>query len=329
MEFSDLLNPTRLFKKSITDKPELSITEAYNLWDSLRVRYTSRETNQLYKNFVHDRDFELLLDNHIEHYTKQIKALEKLAEKFNVPVPSKPPKNIQTSAHIDAITDKHIFRRINSDLIAELYSLNRTIASSIVNDNLRNQFVNFVGSHLKDYNRLHKYSKLKGWADVAPTFKNYKPTTKEELAASEGAHLFDLLTLRYDQQQLTSLFLGFIHDEDLKQIVKRGKSTLEDQIKVLENKSQEYEVPLPESSPAHQNINIDPEAINDKFISRTISNGIKDAISLHIRSIIETIRNDDLRSFFHKLYQEEVDIFNKLIKYQKLKGWSDITPKYK
>ncbi|WP_408956101.1 hypothetical protein [Natroniella sp. ANB-PHB2] len=63
MKISDFLNPTRLFKKSITNQPELSTAEAYNLWDSLRVRYTSRETNQLYKNFVHDRDLELLLDH--------------------------------------------------------------------------------------------------------------------------------------------------------------------------------------------------------------------------------------------------------------------------
>ncbi|MCK8818037.1 DUF3231 family protein [Natroniella sulfidigena] len=329
MEFSDFLHPTRLFKKSITNQPELSTAEAYNLWDSLRVRYTSRETNQLYKNFVHDRDLELLLDHHIRKYNNQIKILEQLSEKFNVPVPSKPPKDIKFSAQIDAITDKHIFRRINSDMIAELYSLNRTIASSTFNDNLRNQFVNFVSSHLKDYNKLHKYAKLKGWTDVAPSLKTYKPTTKEELATSEGSHLSQLLALRYDQQQLTALFLGFVHDPDFKQIIKSGKSTLQKQIKTLEKKAQKFEVPLPDAAPAHQKLNIDPEAITDIFIYRTILQGIRESITLHIRSIIETITNDDLRTFLNQLYQEEVDIFNKLIKYGKTKGWSRLTLRHK
>ncbi|WP_408956100.1 DUF3231 family protein [Natroniella sp. ANB-PHB2] len=214
-------------------------------------------------------------------------------------------------------------------MIAELYSLNRTIASSTFNDTLRDQFIDFVSSHLKDYNKLHKYAKLKGWTDLAPKFKTYKPTTKEKLAASEGSHLSELLALRYDQQQLTALFLEFVPDPNFKQIIKDGDSTLQKQIGTLEKKAQKFEVPLPDAAPAHQKVNIDPEAITDTFIYRIILQGIRDSITLHIRSIIETVTNDDLRTFLNQLYKKEVDIFNKLIKYGKAKGWSRLTLKYK
>ncbi|GAB6137699.1 DUF3231 family protein [Halanaerobaculum tunisiense] len=329
MKLSNLLHPKRLFKKNITVEDEASTIEAHNLWNSLRSRYISIETYKFYRNFVHDRDFDLLLDDHIENFQEQINILEKTAEKLKVKVPSKPPEQIKTSTHIDAITDKIIFKRIYSDLISELYLLSGTISRSRVNDGLRKHFITFVGSHLKDFQNLYKYGKLKGWTEVAPAFKTHKPVSKEELSSAEAGHLWELLNLRYDQLQLTRIFLDFVHDQDLKIILQRGTSKLQKQIKKLEEKASEFELPLPEKPPASQQAKIDSEMMEDKFIYRIILKGSQDAIDTHIRAVVETIRNDNIRDLFFQLYNEEVELYDDIIRYGKIKGWSYISPKYR
>jgi hypothetical protein len=70
-----------LFKKSATDSERISAVEAFNLWDMLQARYISIETYQLYINFVHDRDFVLLLKNHLKSFQKQAKKLGNLSKK--------------------------------------------------------------------------------------------------------------------------------------------------------------------------------------------------------------------------------------------------------
>lgn len=329
MNISNLLHPERLFKKNITVDEELSTIEAYNLWNALKTRYTSLETYKLFRNFVHDRDFDLLLDQHLEHFQEQIDILEDIAKKLKVKVPSQPPEQIKTSTHIDSITDKIIFKRIYSDLIAELYSLSATISRSRVNDGLRKHFINFVNSHLNDFQNLYKYGKVKGWTEVAPSFKTHKPVEKEDLSTSEAGHLWELLNLRYDQLQLTRIFLGFVHDEDLEIILQRGASKLKNQIGTLEEKAANFEMPLPEKPPASEQATIDPEIMEDKFVYRIILKGAQDAIDTHIRAVVETVRNDNIRDLFFQLYNKEVELYNDFIRYGKMKGWAYIAPRYR
>ncbi|MEJ6949498.1 DUF3231 family protein [Natronospora cellulosivora (SeqCode)] len=328
MKVTEILNTNKLFKKSITNTEEISISESYNIFDALRSRYISLETNQIFINFIHDREFDIFIKNIIRKYKSQIKILENLCEKFNIPAPSKPPADFKTSAQIGAINDKIIFRRVHQDLIAELYSLAKTITTTITNDNLRDQFNEFTNSHLDDYDSFQKFGKVKGWADIVPSYNNHKPTKKENLAVSEAAHLWDIIALRYHQLQMTSIFLEFVHDEEFRLIIKKGKSTLHNQIKTIEEKLKKEEIPLPEKPLAHQKTTMDPESINDAFIFMTISDGIRRAIHLHIRSIIETVKDDNSRSFYKNLYTEEISIYSNFIKYGKVKGWIQSPPKY-
>lgn len=318
-----------LFKKSPQGQEQMSTLGAYNLWNGLRARYISKETYQLYRNFVHDRDFDLLLDQHIEHFQEQIKVMENLAEKFKMQVPSKPPQSIKISAHLDVITDKLIFRRVFSDLISELYLLSHALTTTPTHDKLRSHFIDFIEVHLKDYQNLYKYGKTKGWTDISPSFKTHKPIEKEELSASEAGHIWELLNIRYDQLQITRFFLGFVHDGDFKQILKRGVSTLNKQIKKLVKQAEKYEVQLPEQPPASQQSNIDPEILEDKFAFRIIFKGLQDAINMHLKAVVETIRNDKLRDFFFNLYKNEVKFYDRLVKYGNMKGWTYIIPMYR
>jgi hypothetical protein len=57
-----------------------------------------------------------------------------------------------------------------------------------------------------------------------------------------------------------------------------------------------------------------------------IFTGIVEAIDMHMRAVIETIKNDALRDLFLQFLKEEVDMFDKFLKYGKAKGWAKVTP---
>jgi len=97
---------------------------------------------------------------------------------------------------------------------------------------------------------------------------------------------------------------------------------------LIESKALEYEVHLPERPPSSIRTPIDPEIIEDMFMYQLIFKGIDDAIDLHIRAIIATVRNDPLRKIFLDLYKEELNIHDKMIKYGKMKGWALVPPIY-
>ncbi|MCK8827211.1 DUF3231 family protein [Natroniella acetigena] len=328
MKISDLLHPKRLLKRSITAENELSTIEAYDLWNTLQSRYASIETYKLYKNFIHDRDFDLLLSQHLKNFQKQVKILENIAKKIKIKVPSKPPEQIKISTKIDEISDKMIFKKISTDLISELYLMSQATSRSRVNDNLRNNFINFVTSHLTDLNDLYKYGNAKGWTETEPPFRTDQPT-KKLLSTIEAGHLWELLNFRYDQLQLTRIFLALTNDKDLKLILDSGTSTLKDQIKIIEELAAKFEIPLPEKPPASQQAKVDPATIEDKVIFRIIIKGIQDAISKHIRAVVESKKNNNIRKLFLQLYQQEIEFYNDFIRYGKTKGWAYISPKYR
>ena len=67
--------PVSIFKRGKTGKEQLDIQEVHNIWGLLRDRYISIETIQMFQNFIHDRDFYILLDTFLGHFKKQVEAL--------------------------------------------------------------------------------------------------------------------------------------------------------------------------------------------------------------------------------------------------------------
>ncbi len=50
-----------IFKKNQTNNEKISSAEAYNIWNTLRVRYNSIETYQIFSNFIHDKDLDIII----------------------------------------------------------------------------------------------------------------------------------------------------------------------------------------------------------------------------------------------------------------------------
>ena len=323
-----VLNLISIYKKSKTIKERLDIQEAFNIYNLLRARYVSAQTVQLFNNFVHDIDWQIVLEGFEKHFVKQIDVLEGLGKKFNINMPGKPPLDVKFTTSINAITDDYIYKKIYHDLIAQLMSLIHAVRSTSTNDNLRSIIIKDLIVHFEDFDTLYKFGKLKGWEESYPVYKTTAPHEEEQLSTSEAFHIWDHINLRYEQVELIGIFINFAHDTEFKAILQHGLYIFNKQVSHLEQVALKLNVPLPNRPTLPVMSPIDPETIKDKFMYRNILSWELTSLDTHVRAIIETIRNDSMRKLWSGLLNTELEYYDKYLKYGKMKGWTRVVPIY-
>lgn len=306
----------------------LDIQEAFNIYNLLRARYVSMQTVQLFTNFVHDIDWEIILDGFKKHFSKQIDILEKLGEKFRIIMPVKPPLDVKFATRINDITDDYIYKKIYHDMVAQLTSLTHAVRSTTTNDYLRNVIKEDLKIHFNDFDTLYKFGKTKGWEETYPVYKTAIPHQEEQLSTSEAFHIWEHINLRYEQIELINLFVNFAHDTEFKVILQHGLYIFNKQASHLEQLALKLNVPLSNRPTQPETTPIDPETIKDKFMYRNILSSELTSLDFHVRAIIETIRNDSLRKLWSELLNTELEYYDKYLKYGKLKGWIRVVPIY-
>jgi len=306
----------------------LDIQEAFNIYNLLRARYVSNQTIQLFKNFAHDPDWEIILNDFQKTFEGQIKKLEELGEKFRIILPNRPPLDIRFATRINDITDSYIYKQIYHDLIAQLMSLIHAVRSSSTNDNIRKIVIKDLLIHFEAFDTLYKFGKLKGWEETYPVYKTSINQKEEQLSASEAFHIWDHITMRYEQIELIGIFSSFAHDTEFKVILQHGLYTFKKQAEKLEQLALKLNVPLPSRPSLPVASPIDPETITDKFIYGIVLTWELTSLDTHVRAIIETIRNDSLREMWTELLSTELEYYDKYLKYGKMKAWTRIVPIY-
>jgi len=317
-----------IVKKAMGQEERLDIQEAFNIYNLLRARYVSAQTVQLFKNFVHDVDWEIVLDKFLKHFDKQVEILEKLAEQYRIIIPNRPPLDVKFATSINDITDDYIYKKIFHDLIAQLMSLIHAVRTTSTNDKLRTIIIQDLIIHFEDFDTLYKYGKLKGWEETYPVYKTNLPHQEEQLSTSEAFHIWDHISMRYEQIDLISIFVNFAHDTEFKAILQHGLYVYNKQVSKLEQLALKFNVTLPNRPSLPVESPIDPETIKDKFMYRNILSWQLTALDTHVRAIIETIRNDTLRKMWSELLNSELEYYDKYLKYGKMKGWTRVVPMY-
>jgi len=322
------LDLNSLIKKVTKREEELDIQEAFNIYSLLRARYVSTQTVQLFKNFVHDVDWQIILNKFQTNFEKQIDNLEKLGEKFRIIMPNRPPVDVKFATRVNDITDDYIYKKIYHDLVAELMSLTHAVRSTSTNDKLRNIIIQDLIGHFEDFDTLYKFGKLKGWEETYPVYKTSIVQLKEKLSTSEAFHIWDHIVMRYEQIELIGIFANFAHDTEFKVILQHGIYIYTKQVKKLEEIALKLNIPMPNRAPLPVTTPIDPEIITDKFMYRIILSWELSSLDAHVRATIETIRNDSLRKLWIGLLNAELEYYDKYLKYGKMKGWTRVVPIY-
>ncbi|GAB6099187.1 hypothetical protein JCM16358_10660 [Halanaerocella petrolearia] len=309
----------------------VNVQESYNLWEGLRTRYDVIEEIQIYESFIHDLDFELITQSILSNiFEEQINKLETKLNKYKISLPNRPPKSVRTTVNTEVLSDRLIAIKVLEIIQVDLDLHIRSIRTSTTNESVRKLFKKFLNDTISLYDKVIKYLKTKGWMGIPPQYPNLPKGTNEQIDSGEVFHLFDHLTARYDAVGITQIFHNQTDDSDFKYILKKGlQSTLENQINTLEKEMNYFGIPLPMRPAKSVKAKINSEPIEDELIFREVFTSISNMLNLHANGFKQNVTNDRIRNMYINFLKKEVKLYNQLVKYGKLKGWSRPIPMYK
>ncbi len=145
----------------------------------------------------------------------------------------------------------------------------------------------------------------------------------------EASLLWDLLVARYKCIEETQIYQNYAHDADLKAMIKYGIDFLEKQINELERQMNLYKLPMPNRPPKSINQGVNSLVLSDQFIFSQIFEGCQTFIDYLARMSRSITSNDPLRQEMTKFLTEELFLFDKLVRFAKVKGWLNTPPIYK
>ena len=105
-------------------------------------------------------------------------------------------------------------------------------------------------------------------------------------------------------------------------VMKKGlMAILEKQVNILEQKMDLYHLPLPDRPPKSVKFFLTGNVVNDEYVYHKLFKGIQNSIDGLVKSVVSFVYNDDLRRLFFEFLQKELEVYDDLCKYGKLKGW--------
>ena len=153
------------------EKPTLSAGEAYALWDNLVARYDWDDSLQVFYNYANDPDLKDLIEKMLKLLKKQCITIEKQLQYFKLPLPPRPREAISFEAESGVVKDEFIFRRLFSGFQDFLSLCSAAVRTSVVNDSLRNMFMELLLEKIDEFDKLCIFGKQKGWFQVPPQMK--------------------------------------------------------------------------------------------------------------------------------------------------------------
>lgn len=139
----------------------------------------------------------------------------------------------------------------------------------------------------------------------------------------EASLLWDMLLSRYLCIEETQIYQNYAHDPEFKEFIAAVG------IKVLEKQMNLFNIPMPKRPPKSYNQPSCDQVLTDEFIYKKILRGCQQFVDTHSRSIRSSVTNDSLRTMFNNFLNEELMLFDKLLKYGKHKGWLEQPPVYR
>ena len=241
-----------LFKKSKKKKnTNISAAEAFNLWDILNSVYAAIERFNLWANYIHDPDFQILMQVYLKELHDAREILENALTQYGIKASDAHTLNVNTDVNSDFMRDQLIATDLYSTQQEHIEMLLIAIAQATRNDQVRSMLIRFVKKSLDRIGMTTKYLKVKGWLQSPPIYSQ-TPGTKLKIDAGEVFNLWSHLTYRYDNLMLTETFLALVNDIDLKLFLKKaGYCLLKRQRPLKENSSAtEWLYPLSHRRPS-------------------------------------------------------------------------------
>ena len=316
-------------KENIDNKQKLvDVREAFNLWDMLKSKYTIIERLETNGEFLHDKDLKMIIDSYVKTLNNNKKILEDLLRTYQLPGPDQGRCSVHWAGNSEPIRDEFIAREALIFIQEHIENMLRTSRTSVTNDNVREVVTKMLKETLEKAEGIYGYLKLKGWIDTPPLYPNIPSHQKEKISCAAASHLWDHITLRYDNLRETKVYHSMANDGEFKAIIKRGIDQLNKQTNLLEDECKKFGITLPKR-PAE--VIIPPgssEIYGDDQMYKDIFKGLQGAGILHTEALKQITYNDRVRKIFKDFLDEEIDFYNNFVKYGKMKGWLHPVPAY-
>lgn len=324
-----LMEITLTPKKTEKRQQMIDVREAFNLWDILRSKYTVIEDLETAEQFVHDKDLKLIIQLYLRELKSNTKILEDMMRKYAINGPDRGRIPANWSSNSEVMRDESIALNMMLYTQEHIENMLRAVRTSLTNDKIRSTITEMLILTINHSDSILRYLKLKGWIATPPLYPNIPATVKEKITCIEAAHLWDHLTIRYDNIRQTKILNTFVNDLDLKSLLTRGLNKLEQQITILEKECVYFGITLPKR-PAEVFVAAEfTDLYTDDHIYRVILDGFQGAEIMHAEAIKQCTVNDRIRKIFKKMLLQEIDYYNDFARYGKLKGWLHPVPTYR
>ncbi|WP_207706540.1 DUF3231 family protein [Desulfallas thermosapovorans] len=323
-----MLISTLLSKINKNSHYEIGLSEVHYLWHIIKAKYDFLHFSDIWANQVHDKDLLAIIKIYGAEIRSDIKTWEKYLHVFGVRGPDGYTPVAHTISNPQLVRDQLVATLLFSFSQEHINMLIKSFRNSTTNDGIKNLFKDGAKKAVKRFSLIAKYIKTKGWIAKQPMYQNQPTDSNEELCAGEALHLWDHLSYRNDNIEMTQTFISFVKDSDFRLLLERGLQSLVKQARSLEKELIQLKIPLPDRPP-----NVKPpvaakDLIDDDNIFRWVYQGIQGALSIHTLSLVECIHNDRIRDLFSELLFSELDMLSSITKYGKLKGWLNPSLRY-
>lgn len=171
MKITEYVSKISEIGKSTEDKQRnINVSEVFHLWNHLVQRYSVINTTNTLEFFIKDEDLKLVLKLGVNTLAQNVIVLEKEMMNYGIPLPTRPPKTIQTTTIIEQISDRYAFRRILRGIQAFLPTHTMAVIHS-TSPKIRELFMDFLITEMKIYDKFLEYGKMKGYLIEPPTYR--------------------------------------------------------------------------------------------------------------------------------------------------------------
>lgn len=170
MKLLDLYQKAVNITKSSEEKQkEISISEVFHLSTHLKMRYDVLETTQILRNYAKSTDLLFILTQGEKILQAQIDSLEALMKEYKIPMPSRPPFNVNSTANFEPITDRYIYRRVLKGIQTFLpFHATAYIQSTL--PEVKERFKAFLLEEIDLQDKFVEYGKIKGFTFIPPRY---------------------------------------------------------------------------------------------------------------------------------------------------------------
>lgn len=164
---------SKLTEMGMTTKDKqrsINVSEVFHLWNHLVQRYNVIHITNVLEHFAKDEDLKLILIMGRKTLDKHVTTLEKEMNSYGIPLPVRPPKHLQTTASLEVLSDRHIYRRILRGVQSFLPTHTMAFIHS-TSPKIRDLFMTLLIEEMKLYDKFLEYGKIKGYELRPPMYK--------------------------------------------------------------------------------------------------------------------------------------------------------------